>query len=172
MWVLTSAGHKALSPFTLFSLNFDTGFFLPYRLQSGRFHTVKNKDGPFPLSNIRPYQAQGTPTNHSLVLRQWAAPASGGCRQLSPRAQSRLSGSEARHTAQDASSAGRGPYQPRPARPPQGRLPHSPYQAAQLPLSRYSLGAPWAAWGDCRDAPAPAGGPSREVWPSRPGVQT
>ena len=58
MWVLTLAGHKALSPFTLFSLNFDTGFFLPYRLQSGRFHTVKNKDGPSPLSNIRPYQAQ------------------------------------------------------------------------------------------------------------------
>ena len=117
MWVLTSAGHKALSPFTLFSLNFDTGFFLPYRLQSGRFHTVKNKDGPFPLSNIRPYQAQGTPTNHSLVLRQWAAPASGGCRQLSPRTQSRLSGSEARHMVHDASSAGRGALSA-PARPP------------------------------------------------------
>lgn len=162
MWVLTLSGHKALNPFTLFSLNFDTRFFLPYRLQSGHFHTVKNKDDPSPHSNIRPYQAQGTPTNHSLVLRQWAVLASGGHGQLSPRTWGWLS-SALKQSAQCwmCPQWGRGPYQPQPTLPSPGRLPHSPYQATQLPLSRYGLRAPWAAWGDRRGAPAPAAGSGR-----------
>ena len=175
MWVLMLAGHKALSPFTLFSLNFDTGFFLPYRLQSGRFHTVKNKDGPSPLSNIRPYQAQGTPTNHSLVLRQWAAPASRGRGQLSPRTRGWLS-SALKQSAQCWMSPcwGGGPYQPQPTRPPREGFPTHR-------IRLHSCRSPDTAWerpgqrGETtmmpRLRPAGLAGGSREVWLGRPGIQ-
>lgn len=170
------AGHKALNPFTLFSLNFDTRFFLPYRLQSGHFHTVKNKDDPSPHSNIRPYQAQGTPTNHSLVLRQWAVLASGGRGQLSPRTWGWLSSALKQSTSAGCVLSGAGglispspPSLPREGFPTRHIRPHS-CRSPDTAWERPGRHGETAVMPRLR-LPGLAGG-SREVWPGRPGVQT